>query len=238
MDSRQWTLKVGSVAGIAGALLGMVANLLHPATPIGDPEGVARTIATSEIWVADHLAIVVALILMLGGLVAIYHSIEGGVAGALARLGYVAAICGVTVGLLLVTLDGLAAKHLAVEWLSASSDEAAAALRMVGAEETINFALASLFNILFAGVTFGLYGLAVALSKIYPRWLGWVAMAAGLGSIIVGLIQAAAGEATSVTRILTIIFPTLITLWLAVMGVLVFRRVSPEQGPINRQRPA
>jgi hypothetical protein len=38
-------LRVGSYAGIAGALLGLVGNLLHPATPIGDPEGVARTIA-------------------------------------------------------------------------------------------------------------------------------------------------------------------------------------------------
>ena len=40
-----WILRVGSYAGIAGALLGLVGNLLHPATPIGDPEGVARTIA-------------------------------------------------------------------------------------------------------------------------------------------------------------------------------------------------
>ena len=40
--------RIGSVAGIIGSLLAMVGNLLHPATPIGDPEGVARTIAESE----------------------------------------------------------------------------------------------------------------------------------------------------------------------------------------------
>ena len=34
-------------------------------------------------------------------------------------------------------------------------------------EQTINFALAALFNILFAGVTFILY----AWSRTYPRWL-------------------------------------------------------------------
>ena len=33
-----WILRVGSYAGIAGALLGLVGNLFHPATPIGDPE--------------------------------------------------------------------------------------------------------------------------------------------------------------------------------------------------------
>ena len=73
-----WILRVGSYAGMAGALLGLVGNLLHPATPIGDPEGVARTIAGSRLWVPDHLAIVLGLILMLGGLVAIAHSIQDG----------------------------------------------------------------------------------------------------------------------------------------------------------------
>src|SRR5215208_5927833 len=90
--------RIGSVAGIVGSLLAMVGNLLHPATPIGDPEGVARTIAQSERWVLVHLVIVVGLILMLGALVAISRSIEGGLPGAVAQLGSVAAVAGVTVG--------------------------------------------------------------------------------------------------------------------------------------------
>jgi hypothetical protein len=57
-------MRIGSYAGIAGALLGLVGNLLHPATPIGDPQGVARTIADSRLWVPDHLAIVLGLILI------------------------------------------------------------------------------------------------------------------------------------------------------------------------------
>jgi hypothetical protein len=105
--------RIGAVAGIVGALLAMVGNLLHPATPIGDPQSVAQTIAQSESWVLVHLLIVVGLILMLGGLVALSRSIEGGVAGALAQLGYVAAVAGVTVGLVDVIVDGVAAKHLA-----------------------------------------------------------------------------------------------------------------------------
>jgi hypothetical protein len=82
--------RIGSVAGIVGSLLAMVGNLFHPATPIGDPQGVVRTIAQSESWVLVHLVIVVGLILMLGALVALSRSIEGGVAGALAQLGSVA----------------------------------------------------------------------------------------------------------------------------------------------------
>lgn len=230
-----WVFRIGSTAGIAGALLGMVGNLIHPATPVGDPEGVARTIADSRIWVPGHLAIVVGLVLMLGGLVAIAHSIQGGLPGALARLGSAAAVAGITVGLVLVTLDGIAAKQIAEAWATAPPGERAAALRLVLAEETINFALAALFNILFAGVTFILLGLAVAWSRLYPRWLGWVAVVAGVGSVAAGLVQATVGEPTTVSRVLTIIFPTVITLWLVDMNVLILRRAPALERAAARQ---
>lgn len=218
--------RIGSAAGVVGALLAMVGNLLHPATPIGDPEGVARTIAESERWVLVHLVIVVGLILMLGALVALSRSIEGGVPGALAQLGSVAAVAGVTVGVVLVMVDGVAAKHLADAWETAPPEEAAAALRVVLAEEAINFALAALFNILFAGVTFILLGLAVAWSGEYPGWLGWVVVVAGVGSVSVGLVQAYTGESIGFTRIATIIFPTTITLWVVGMSVLLLRKAG------------
>ncbi|MDP9223014.1 MAG: hypothetical protein M3P18_04020, partial [Actinomycetota bacterium] len=79
-------------------------------------------------------------------------------------------------------------------------------------EESINFALAALFNILFAGVTFILFGVAVARSRAHPAAVGWVG-AAGAGSIIVGVIQGCLGESTGLTQTLTIIFPTVITAW-------------------------
>ena len=226
----EWSIfRIGAVAGIVGLPLAMVGNLLHPATPTGNPEGVARTIAQSANWVPIHLVIVVGLILMLGALVALSRSIEGGVPGALAWLGSIAAVAGVTVGVILVIVDGVAAKHLADAWEVAPSDQAAAALRVVVAEEAINFALASLFNILFAGVTFILLGLAVAWSGEYPGWLGWVVVVAGVGSVPVGLVQAYMGESIGFTRIATIIFPTIITLWVVVMSVLLWRKAGKSR---------
>ena len=223
----------GAVGGVAAPLLPMVGNPLPPPPPIGDPEGVAQTIAQSESWVLVHLVIVVGLILMLGGLVALSRSIEGGVAGALAQLGYVAAVSGVTVGLVDVIVDGVAAKYLADAWEAAPPEEAAAALRVVLAEEAINFAVASLFNILFAGVTFILLGLAVAWSGEYPRWLGWVVVVAGVGSVPVGLIQAYTGESIGFTRVATIIFPTIITLWVVGMSVLLWRKAASTSGGMS-----
>src|SRR5215208_6392868 len=198
----EWSIfRIGAVAGMVGSLLAMVGNLLHPAAPTGNPEGVARTIAQSANWVFVHLVIVVGLILMLGALVALSRSIEGGVPGALAWLGSIAAVAGVTVGVILVIVDGVAAKHLADAWEAAPPEEEAVALRVVVAEEAINFALASLFNILFAGVT----------------------------SVPVGLVQAYMGESIGFTRIATIIFPTIITLWVVVMSVLLWRKAGKSR---------
>jgi hypothetical protein len=232
-----WISRMGAAAGIAGALLGMVGNLVHPATPAAsdDAEGLARTIADSGSWVPGHLVILLGLILMLGGLVAIAHSIQGGLPGALARLGQVAAVAGVTVGLVLLVVDGVAAKHLAQAWATAPPGQQAAALHALLAEEAINFALGTLFYIQFAGVTFVLLGLAVAWSRVYPRWLGWVAVVAGAGSLVVGLVQGPVGETNAVTRIPSIVFPTLITLWLLWMGVLLLRKAPALERTPPRQ---
>jgi hypothetical protein len=119
---------------------------------------------------------------MRGGLVAIRQTIRGGVAGALVRLGSVAAVVGVTIDLILVHLDGVGAYQLAQEWAESSSDERSLALGLVHANETINFALASLFKLVFAGVTFILFGLAVLLSEVHPRWLAWTVLLAGVFS--------------------------------------------------------
>jgi hypothetical protein len=221
---RRWVYGIGGSAAIAGSIIAGVGNLLHPVTPIDDPVGVARVIAESDIWVPVHVVIVIGIVLMLGGLIAVYHSIRGGVAGVLARFGLFAAVAGVTIGLVLVILDGVAAPQLADEWAAAPPGDQAVALGLVHANETINLALASLFNLVFAGVTFILFGLAVALSDVYPRWLGWVVLVAGVASIGAGLLQAFTGEPTGASRVLTIFGPTVITLWLLVVGILLVRK--------------
>jgi Domain of unknown function (DUF4386) len=230
-DTR-WVLRIGGWAAIIGSILAGVGNLVHPVTPEDDPVGVAQVIADSDPWTPIHLVIVLGIFLMLGGLIAIYRTIRGGLAGALARFGLFAAVAGVTIGLILVILDGVAARQLAQEWASAAPSEKATALGLVHVNETINFALASLFNFVFAAATFILFGSAVAMSDVYPRWLGWVAVVAGVASIGAGLTQALVGEPTTASRVLTIFGPTVITLWLLSMGILLLQRsrtASPDR---------
>ncbi|MDQ4107632.1 MAG: hypothetical protein M3138_02345, partial [Actinomycetota bacterium] len=82
-------LRLGGAAAVMGSIVGMVGNLVHPVTPIGDPEGVAEVIAGSDGWVPIHLAIVLGIALMAGGLVALRHAIQDGLGGVFARFGLV-----------------------------------------------------------------------------------------------------------------------------------------------------
>jgi hypothetical protein len=53
--------------------------------------------------------------------------------------------------------------------------------------------------------------MAVALSDFYPRWLGWIAALAGVGSVAAGLVQAFTGEPMVASLVLTIVGPTIIS---------------------------
>lgn len=81
-------------------------------------------------------------------------------------------------------------------------------------------------NLVFAGFTFVLYGLAAALSNLYPAWLGWTAAVGGAGGAVSGVVQAYIGEPSTTTTALGIAAPTVITLWLLVMGVLLMRKTG------------
>src|SRR5215218_1883931 len=231
-DDRRWVFRIGGGSAVAGALRGLVGNLIHPVTAgPNDPEATARAVAESRIWIPVHLALLVAFVLMLGGLVAIHDAIGGGLPGALARFGLASAVVGTAVAVVLISLDGFAAKHLAESWLASPAADRATAIGPFRAEDAINFALLSPLNLVFAGFTFVLFGLAAALGGTWPRWLGWAAAAGGAGGALSGVIQAYMGEPIAITTALGIAAPTIITLWLLVMGILLLRK---RDEPITR----
>lgn len=231
--------RIGGSAAVVGSVLGLVGNLVHPDTPgPSDPERTARVVAESATWIPLHVMLIVSFLLMLFGLLAVQESLTGAAAGALARLGMSAALVGSTVGVVILTADGIASKPLAQAWLSAPVELRAGALGSFRTEEAINFALLSPLNIVFAGFTFVLFGLATVVSRAYPRWLGWAAVAGGLGGAVSGVVQAASGASTGLTETLGIASPTVVTVWLAAMGVLLVSRARARSVPAPSPSPA
>ena len=104
-------IRIGAGSAIIGAILFMVANILHPRSPnIEVNQAQIETVAASQIWLADHLLLLVGGMLMLGGLVALRRSITSLPGAAWAEFGYVSAIASTGAMVVLVGLDGIASK--------------------------------------------------------------------------------------------------------------------------------
>lgn len=217
-------MRIGAVGAVGGGLLAGVGNVLHPVTPRDNDLGVAHVIAMSDAWTPIHLMIIVGIVGMLVGLIGLRQALPtSGLIGAMTRYGITAAVIGTVLGIVTVILDGVGAKQLANAWAAAPPDLRPVALRIVAANEAMNFALAGMFNATFAGLPLVAFGLAVARGEAFPRWLGWVALAAGAVSVLAGGFQAISGRPTVASLVMTIIGPTVIVLWVITMGVLMAR---------------
>lgn len=225
--SERSLFRIGSVSAIVGSILAIVVNLLHPrSASLKNPEAFLRMIAESTIWVGDHVGIVFAVLLVTGGLIAIYRSIPDEPGAAWARLGFAGALVSAAILCVLMATDGITVKVLADAWAKAPATEKAVAFSVAHALALVDFAIFSIWTIVFFGVTIILYGLAVSTTSVYPKWLGWVAVLAGIGSALIGLNQAYKGPSVLVTNVLFPIFSIIITIWVLVMGVLLWRKTS------------
>jgi hypothetical protein len=224
-DGDRWCDRLGGAAAIGGALVGLGGNLLHPVTP-AESEGAARAIAASDMWVAVHVALVIAFPLMIWGLAAVRRRLIGGASGALADFGLIAAVAGGAAGIVAISIDGFALKHLAGQFSSGAAPQIDFAAYQ--AAESIAFSLLTPLNIVFGGLAFGLFGLAVAWSGRYRPWTGWLVALAGLAGAVSGILQASIGESSPVTLVLGIASPTIYTLWLLGMGIVLVRTPSDQ----------
>lgn len=220
-------IRIGSVSAVIGAIIFMIANIVHPRSPnIEVYKAQIELVAHSHIWVTDHLFLFLGGFLLLGGLIAVRHSIATGAAAAWAQLGYVSAVVSTSLWAVLMGLDGIASKAVHSSWAVASIEEKVIALRIAEMMEEIDVALFSLYIILFFGITFFLYGVAVSMSDRYPKWLGWVAIVLALAAFVVGVIQTYAGLSVLVTNVLFATLSSFLTLWVFVMGVLTWRKAG------------
>jgi hypothetical protein len=88
---------------------------------------------------------------------------------------------------ILQAVDGVALKWAVDAWADAPADQEVAAFAVAEGLRWTEYGLQGYSNILL-GITLILYGLAIALGTVYPRWLGWVALGPGVAWIVHGLI--------------------------------------------------
>ena len=191
MGAEAITTRIGALALPLAIILFVVSTAIHPSRelPMDNP-AVFMEYAQSDSWVAVDLAQWLATLLLFGGWVAVYHSIttksESAGAG-VARFGLGAAVLTAATLTVLQAVDGVALKWVVDAWASAPADQEVAAFAAAEAVRWTEYSLQSFSNILL-GLTLILYGLAIALGTVYPRWLGWVAAGSGVAWIVHGLM--------------------------------------------------
>ena len=226
MRTEAITTRLGAIALPLGVILFVaVTAIFHPhrEAPMDNP-AVFMEYAESDSWVAVHLAQWFAALLLIGGLVALYYSIttQAGAIAAVARFGLAAAVLTGASLTMLQAVDGVALKWAVDTWASAPADQEVAAFSAAQALRWTEYSLQS-YSFILLGLTFILYGAAIALGTVYPRWLGWIAGGSGVGWIVHGLMVPYIGLFDSIPRLVAIV---LMALWAFIIAVLMWRNSS------------
>lgn len=215
--------KMSGALFIAGAVIGLVGNALHPHTADPDAAATVQAIAQNGAWVSIHLAIIVAILLIIGGLVGLAELLKGTAGGPLARLGLAAALLGGAVVTVSTAIDGFAMKALALSSTAAPAAEAATALRIAMTVKEVDFGIWSIGMLVFFGAAFACFGIAVSASWRFPGWFGWIAVVGAGGSAVAALLQIAASGEVQAAETIFLASSVLLTLWTFALGGLMWR---------------
>jgi hypothetical protein len=221
--------RLTAVLLMAGALIGAIGNALHPHVAVSMTSKL-QAITGNDAWVAIHLTILVAILLVVGGLVGLARLLDDGRGGPLARLGIAAALLGGGLATVSTSIDGFALKPLALDWAGASTSGAAGVLGLASAVQVIGFAVWSMAILVLFGGAFACFGVALVQSGLFPVRLGWIAVASGVGSAIAALLQIANTGEVQTAETLFFASSLLATVWAFAVGVLVWRDGRAQEG--------
>lgn len=208
---------------VAGAILGLLGNALHPHTASADAAATMQSIGLNGGWVAIHVTIIVAILLTIGGLVGLVAVLDESPGAAFAQLGLAAALLGGALVTVSSAIDGFGMKALALSLLAAPAGEAAASLQIAMAVKETGFGIWSIGILTFFGATFACFGGAVVASRRFPGWFGWLAVLGASGSTVAALLQIAANGEVQAAESTFLGASLLLTLWSLGLGVVLWR---------------
>jgi hypothetical protein len=217
------TTRVGAVALALSVPVLVVAEIFHPSRedPMDNP-AVFREYANSDVWTAVHLGEYFGFLLLLGGLVALYFSVgtRPGAGAGLAPFGLATAVTAAASFTVLQAVDGIALKRAVDNWVSVPAAQKPSVFAAAEAVRWVEMGMNSLSYFL-VGLTLFLFGLAIALGSIYPRWSGLIAALSGVALMYNGVIEVAfEGFVGSIVKLVGL---ALLAVWAFVMGVLMWR---------------
>ena len=239
------TTRMGALALPLGVVLIAISEIFHPSRedPMDFP-AVFREYAQSNVWTTVHLGEYFGFLFLLGGLVALYYSVSArpGAGAGLAPFGLAAAMVTAASFTVLQAVDGVTLRYAIDAWVSAPPAQKPAAFAAAEVARWTEIGLNSLSYFL-AGLTLFLFGLAIALGRVYPRWVGLIAVISGAAFMYNGAVEVAyEGFVPSIVKTVGLL---LLAVWAFVMAAFMWRNGSRRRlarlrstSPEAAQRPA
>ena len=198
-------LRFAAAAGVTGVVLEIVMDQLHPAkAPPNDSAAAFLEYSRYGAWTAVHIGQFLGAFLLALMLLTIARLGVGrrGVTGVLATVGGLAALLYAAVFAVQMAVDGVALKGAVDRWVTATAaGEKQAAFLTASAVRDLEKGLAGFFQIL-GGTALLALGLSIAIGRLLPRWVGWVAVLAGAGLLAGGVVTAHTGFSSTASAVL------------------------------------
>lgn len=223
---QQTVLRFGAGCAIAGALLAIVLNIVHPDIT-GGVNATREVIASHSDWRATHLGIMVSCLLLTCAFMALALLIARKRTSEFQWFGIVVIAVGAAVVMVAIGIDGYADKTLADLWSRASPADRPALLAAGDAIYLVHEGLFYVWAGLFFGVAYVFYGLALMQSQTYPTRFGQIAVAVGSAETLIAAVQFLVLNDALEIALRIVLFAA--TLWLLALGALMWRdaRQSP-----------
>jgi hypothetical protein len=217
------TTRMGAMALPIGVILIAISEIFHPSRedPMDFP-AVFREYAQSDVWTTVHLGEYFGFLFLLGGLVALYYSLSArpGAGAGLAPFGLAAAVVTAASFTVLQAVDGITLRYAIDAWVSAPAPQKPAAFAAAEVARWTEIAMNS-FSYFLAGLSLFLFGLAIALGRVYPRWVGLIAAISGAAFMYNGAVEVAyEGFVASIIKLVGLL---LLAVWAFVMAALMWR---------------
>ena len=240
LTREQMFLRIGAVGAILGAVVSVAAGTgFDNITNELGTQAVLHYISSRPAWYwpTVQLGFILGALLWVGALAALAGSLTHGAGWALGRWGAAIVIVGATIHAVDSSINGFGLTALAHAWAAAPVSEQSSLLLAGSVLLWILGGTWASVLVLFHGVPFVLFGLAVVLDRSYPAWLGWLGVVGGLGSLLCGVTMFL-GVGLGPER-LFIVFALVVSLWMVAMGILMWRRpatTTAKTRPVRKDR--
>lgn len=217
--------RIGGTCAIVGGLGYLAVAVTHGRLPDESVETTLGHVASRPQWQAVHLVGIVCVLLWVAAIAGLAGTLRRGPGRVLGVLAVLGAVIGAAIYVVDFSIDGYALKHTADAWVTAVGPEREVHRQLGMAMTTILRGTVLAASIWSLGLPFLLSGLAVAVDRGYPRWLGLVPALTGGVSVLGGF--AAFLLDSHVGFLVALAASALSAGWLVVMGATMWRRSLP-----------